>query len=199
MAASDQHPRPRPAPPGQTRCAVPHRRSDDRLEEEINRAGRHGTQLSCLLVVIENLEELAREQGRRSPRADVHLVGGRCDGSCAATTGSGGRASEELLLCSRAPTAPVGRSSPGGCSSGCARSRSKPTACAGRCAFRWGSRPGVRTSSGEDLLARPARPPAGASRRSARVPRRGGLRGVHAPGRAPAPGRRARASHPPAS
>jgi diguanylate cyclase (GGDEF)-like protein len=33
------------------------------LVEEINRAGRHGTPLSCLLVTIGNLEELAREHG----------------------------------------------------------------------------------------------------------------------------------------
>jgi diguanylate cyclase (GGDEF)-like protein len=35
----------------------------ERLVEEINRAGRHGTPLSCLLVMIGNLEELAREHG----------------------------------------------------------------------------------------------------------------------------------------
>jgi diguanylate cyclase (GGDEF)-like protein len=34
-----------------------------RIDEEINRAGRHGTPLSCLLVVIDNLAELAREHG----------------------------------------------------------------------------------------------------------------------------------------
>ncbi len=35
----------------------------DRLEEEVNRAGRHGTPLSCLLVSIENLPELASLHG----------------------------------------------------------------------------------------------------------------------------------------
>lgn len=35
----------------------------ERLEEEINRAGRHDTALSCLLVTIGNLGELAREHG----------------------------------------------------------------------------------------------------------------------------------------
>jgi diguanylate cyclase (GGDEF)-like protein len=35
----------------------------ERLHEEINRAGRHGTALACLLVTIGNLEELAREHG----------------------------------------------------------------------------------------------------------------------------------------
>jgi len=36
---------------------------DERLAEEIGRAERYGTPLSCLLVVIENLSELAREHG----------------------------------------------------------------------------------------------------------------------------------------
>jgi diguanylate cyclase (GGDEF)-like protein len=35
----------------------------ERLREEINRAERHGTPLSCLLVTIGNLEELTREHG----------------------------------------------------------------------------------------------------------------------------------------
>jgi len=35
----------------------------ERMEEEINRAGRHGTPLSCLLVVIENLDELTQAHG----------------------------------------------------------------------------------------------------------------------------------------
>jgi diguanylate cyclase (GGDEF)-like protein len=34
-----------------------------RLTEEIKRAERHGTELSCLLVMIENLDEMAREHG----------------------------------------------------------------------------------------------------------------------------------------
>jgi diguanylate cyclase (GGDEF)-like protein len=34
-----------------------------RLVEEIGRAERHGTPLSCLLVVIENLDEMALEHG----------------------------------------------------------------------------------------------------------------------------------------
>jgi diguanylate cyclase (GGDEF)-like protein len=52
-----------PLPPGQVTClSAP--ALQERLEEEINRAGRHGTALSCLLVVIDNLEELARLHGR---------------------------------------------------------------------------------------------------------------------------------------
>lgn len=36
---------------------------EDRLVEEINRAGRHNTPLSCLLVTVGNLEELSRRHG----------------------------------------------------------------------------------------------------------------------------------------
>jgi diguanylate cyclase (GGDEF)-like protein len=36
---------------------------DERLGEEIGRAERHGTPLSCLLVVIENLDQMTREHG----------------------------------------------------------------------------------------------------------------------------------------
>jgi len=36
---------------------------DERLSEEIGRAERHGTQLSCLLIVVDNLEEMAGEHG----------------------------------------------------------------------------------------------------------------------------------------
>ncbi len=35
----------------------------ERLEEEINRAGRHGTALSCLLLDIEDLREVQRAHG----------------------------------------------------------------------------------------------------------------------------------------
>ncbi|HEY7836673.1 MAG TPA: diguanylate cyclase [Solirubrobacteraceae bacterium] len=36
---------------------------DERLQEEIGRAERHGTQLACLLVVVDNLDEMAGEHG----------------------------------------------------------------------------------------------------------------------------------------
>jgi diguanylate cyclase (GGDEF)-like protein len=35
----------------------------ERLEEEISRAERHGTELSCVLVSVDNLEEMAQEHG----------------------------------------------------------------------------------------------------------------------------------------
>ena len=48
---------------------------EERLEEEINRAGRHGTPLSCLLVVIENLDELMRAHGSELSEQTLVYVG----------------------------------------------------------------------------------------------------------------------------
>ena len=62
MAASDPHPRSHQHTPGRLVCLDAGALSV-RIDEEINRAGRHGTPLSCLLVVIDNLAELAREHG----------------------------------------------------------------------------------------------------------------------------------------
>jgi len=45
-----------------------------RLEEEINRAERHGTSLSCLLVTIGNLDELSREHGGDLPEQALTYV-----------------------------------------------------------------------------------------------------------------------------
>jgi diguanylate cyclase (GGDEF)-like protein len=66
MAANHIHQHGRPLTPGQIGC-LPAQALDERLEEEINRAGRHDTQLSCLLVVIDNIGEFSREQGSDLP------------------------------------------------------------------------------------------------------------------------------------
>jgi diguanylate cyclase (GGDEF)-like protein len=47
----------------------------ERLAEEINRAGRHRTPLSCLLVVIENLPELAKAHGNELSEQTLVYVG----------------------------------------------------------------------------------------------------------------------------
>jgi diguanylate cyclase (GGDEF)-like protein len=74
MAASDPHPRSLPSPPGRVAClSAPELK--ERLEEEINRAERHGTALSCLLVAIDNLEELSREHGSELPEQTLAYVG----------------------------------------------------------------------------------------------------------------------------
>jgi diguanylate cyclase (GGDEF)-like protein len=48
---------------------------EERIEEEINRAGRHGTSLCCLLVLIENLDELTRAHGSELSEQTLVYVG----------------------------------------------------------------------------------------------------------------------------
>jgi diguanylate cyclase (GGDEF)-like protein len=64
MAATGPEPRAR-----SPRAALPDPLSshdlDLRLDEEIGRAERHGTMLSCLVVLIENLDELVAEHGEQ--------------------------------------------------------------------------------------------------------------------------------------
>jgi diguanylate cyclase (GGDEF)-like protein len=48
----------------------------DRIEEEIGRAERYGTRLACLLVVIENLEEMEREHGADLAEQTLAYLGG---------------------------------------------------------------------------------------------------------------------------
>ena len=62
MAASDTYPHSDRLQPSARDWVTP-AALRERLEEEISRAERHGTQLSCLLVVIENLDEVTREHG----------------------------------------------------------------------------------------------------------------------------------------
>jgi diguanylate cyclase (GGDEF)-like protein len=62
MAASDQHTSSDRSTPGAVLC-LPAAALNERVDEEINRAARHGTPLSCLLVRIGNIDELAREHG----------------------------------------------------------------------------------------------------------------------------------------
>lgn len=62
MAASDPNPRSDRLKPDSAECLTSAAVSE-RLQEEISRAERHGTRLSCLLVVIENLDQMAREHG----------------------------------------------------------------------------------------------------------------------------------------
>jgi diguanylate cyclase (GGDEF)-like protein len=62
MAASDSDPRSDRLQPSVDACLTPAALCD-RLQEEISRAERHSTGLSCLLVVIDNLDQMAREHG----------------------------------------------------------------------------------------------------------------------------------------
>jgi diguanylate cyclase (GGDEF)-like protein len=76
MAASDSStPSFPPAPPGAFDWP---RQSEleERLGEEIGRSERHGTQLSCLLVVVENLEQMAGEHGGELREQTIAYIAG---------------------------------------------------------------------------------------------------------------------------
>ena len=63
MAASDTTDTSAHAESGQQMDCLSASQLNERLHEEINRAERHGTPLSCLLVEVGNIEELSREHG----------------------------------------------------------------------------------------------------------------------------------------
>jgi diguanylate cyclase (GGDEF)-like protein len=62
MAASDQNTSSDRSTTGTALC-LPAAALHERVHEEINRAARYGTPLSCLLVTIGNIHELAHEHG----------------------------------------------------------------------------------------------------------------------------------------
>jgi diguanylate cyclase (GGDEF)-like protein len=74
MPAGDADLRAGPLPAGAILCLTAEALRE-RLEEEINRAGRHGTPLSCLLIVIENLDELTRTHGGELSEQTLRYVG----------------------------------------------------------------------------------------------------------------------------
>ncbi len=96
MAASDPHMRSDPSPQG--RAYLPALALTERLEEEINRAGRHDTPLSCLLVVIDNLEELSREHGRDLPERVLPYLAGALGRELRRFDRIGRPSADELLL-----------------------------------------------------------------------------------------------------
>jgi diguanylate cyclase (GGDEF)-like protein len=74
MAANDSSQLPRSAPsPG--RCLSPADLSD-RLTEEIGRAERHHTALSCLVVRVDDVRELAATHGAAMPDQAIAYLGG---------------------------------------------------------------------------------------------------------------------------
>ena len=75
MAASEHQQGTRPHPAGEAAC-LSFTALQDRLAEEIDRARRHDTQLSCLLLRIDRLEELQSEQASALPAQTLSYVGG---------------------------------------------------------------------------------------------------------------------------
>lgn len=69
-----------------------------RLDEEVNRARRHGTPLCCLLVMIGNLQELAREHGDELSEQTLAYVAGVLSGQVRGFDRVGRPGDSELLL-----------------------------------------------------------------------------------------------------
>jgi diguanylate cyclase (GGDEF)-like protein len=97
MAASDPHPRTNPSAPGREDWLVAGALGE-RLDEEIKRAERHGTHLSCLMVVIENLEELAREHGGELSEQTLGYVAGALRGELRRFDRIGRPSEKELMI-----------------------------------------------------------------------------------------------------
>jgi two-component system cell cycle response regulator len=75
MAASDTTDTSQDLPFGEQMDCLSAAQLKARLHEEINRAGRQDTALTCLLVTIGNLEELAREHGSELAERTIAYVG----------------------------------------------------------------------------------------------------------------------------
>lgn len=73
MAARDSQQSTRP-PQGPHDCLSPVELAA-RLDEEVNRAGRHHTALSCLLVSLDDVEHLARTHGEDLPAQALAYLG----------------------------------------------------------------------------------------------------------------------------
>ncbi|HWX96784.1 MAG TPA: diguanylate cyclase [Solirubrobacteraceae bacterium] len=80
MAAGDHQQSAGPHPGGEAAC-LSFPALQERLDEEIDRARRHDTQLSCLLLRIDRLEDLSQagqqsEHGGELPAQTLSYVGG---------------------------------------------------------------------------------------------------------------------------
>jgi diguanylate cyclase (GGDEF)-like protein len=81
---------------------------DARLGEEIGRAERHGTGLSCVMVVIDNLEEMAREHGGELPEQTLAYVAAALRGELRRFDRVGRPSEGELLIVLPGADGPVG-------------------------------------------------------------------------------------------
>ncbi|HEY4452446.1 MAG TPA: diguanylate cyclase [Solirubrobacteraceae bacterium] len=97
MAAMDDNPRTTPpAPDGEPWLGVA--ALDERLDEEIKRAERYGIPLSCLLVVVENLDELAGEHGEELREQTLEYVAKALGGELRRFDRIGRPSDQELLV-----------------------------------------------------------------------------------------------------
>jgi diguanylate cyclase (GGDEF)-like protein len=70
----------------------------ERLDEEINRARRHETELSCLLVRIDRLEEIPSEHASELPAQTLAYVGGALRSELRSFDRIGRLSDSELLI-----------------------------------------------------------------------------------------------------
>ena len=107
MAASDPHQHPPPPAPGSSSClSAP--ALIERLDEEINRAERLGTPLSCLLVVIGNADELSYAHGSAFVEEALTFIASALAGELRRFDRIGRPGEEELMLVLPGADAPRG-------------------------------------------------------------------------------------------
>ena len=102
MAASEHHESAQPHSAGQVAC-LSLSALQERLDEEIDRARRHETQLSCLLVRIDKLEDLSQigqpsEHGSELPAQTLAYVGGALRSELRSFDRIGRLSESELLI-----------------------------------------------------------------------------------------------------
>jgi diguanylate cyclase (GGDEF)-like protein len=97
MAANDPHQRSDRPAPGAAEC-LDAAALDERLEEEIGRAERHDTPLSCLLVMVENIDELARDHGVELREQTLEYVASALQGELRRFDRVGRSSPRDLLL-----------------------------------------------------------------------------------------------------
>ena len=107
MAANDPHQHPHPQAPGSLSClSAP--ALMERLDEEINRAERLGTPLSCLLVAIGDADELSYAHGSAFVDEALGFIADALAGELRRFDRIGRPSDEELLLVLPGADAPQG-------------------------------------------------------------------------------------------
>jgi PleD family two-component response regulator len=107
MAAYDPQQQPNPPTPGSASClSAP--ALLDRLDEEINRAERLGTPLSCLLVVIGDADELSYAHGSAFVEEALAFIAEALAGELRRFDRIGRPSEEELMLVLPGADAPQG-------------------------------------------------------------------------------------------
>ena len=118
----------------------------ERLAEEVARAERNLGPLSCLLVVIEDLDSVVERYGDELAEQALAHLAQALRGELRVFDQVGRPSDRELMVLLPGADGPRGRSWAGGRYSGCGRSRSKSTAGGVPCRSRSGWPPGQRES-----------------------------------------------------